>query len=286
MRTSLLPLSLLLTSIVLPAFADSPAPVSATTLNPPTGYYTLEDLPKAQDAARQSHLPLAWIDGMLSALSASNPDPNSEDEITQMALAHLKSRVVVIFADAGPTLGQLPAVIRDQQLFQMDDGPLPDGHHYYVPKVCFCDAEITKPLGRVSYTQMHASREAAIDAVLVTINADKTAGYQIKIGAPGTDALPADKKQVTLASFTGAPTGGVQFDQTTDEMMDNHLSSDDVIVACDGIQVENAQQYTSVRDATDSSAMTLIVWDGKRYHELYVHQPHRKFGVQMHTYKP
>ena len=243
-------------------------------------------MPKAQDAARQRHLPLAWIDGNLSALSAANSDPNSEDELTQMALAHLRSRVIVIFADAGPTLGQLPAVIRDQQLFQMDDGLLPDGHHYYVPKIAFCDAEITKALGRVSYTQMHAAREAALDAVLTTINSDKSAGYQIKIGDPKDDAFPSGKKSVTLDSFTNPPASGVQFDQTTDDMTENRLSSEQVVVACDGIEVDNAQQYTIMRDATDSSAMTLIIWDGKGYHEIHVHQPNRKFGVPMHTYKP
>jgi len=267
-----------------PALADAPA--STPVGGPSSGYYTLDDLAKAQEAARQAHLPLAWIDGNLSALSAANPDPNSEDELTQMALAHLRSRVIVIFADAGPTLGQLPAVIRDQQLFQMDDGTIPGGHHYYVPKIAFSDADITKPLGRVSYTQMHATREAAIDAVLTTINSDKTAGYQIKTGDPGSDAFPLGKLEVTLAAFTNPPTSGVQFDQTTDDMTQNQLSSDQIIVACDGIEVDNVQQYTNVRDATDSSAMTLIVWDGKGYHEIYVHQTNRKFGVEIHNYKP
>jgi hypothetical protein len=65
-------------------------------------------------------------------------------------------------------------MIRDQQFFQLDDGPQPNGHHYLVPKIVFSDPNVTRAFGRVSYTQMQASREAAIDAVLETIANDPT----------------------------------------------------------------------------------------------------------------
>ncbi len=43
-----------------------------------------------------------------------------------------------------------------------DDGPLEGGAAWRVPKIVFTDPGITKTLGRVSYTQMSAAREAAV----------------------------------------------------------------------------------------------------------------------------
>jgi len=249
-------------------------------------YFTLADLSKAQELAHKMHWPLAWIDGNLNALNRTDAPPGSEDELTQIEVNYLKSRVVIIFLDASTDLSLLSPVIRDQQLFQMDDGTLPNGHHFYVPKIAFSDADVTKALGRVSYTQMSISHIAAINAVLTSIASDPKGGFQINIGDPTSDIAPSGKTAVTLSSFTNPPTSGVQFDQTTDAMKQNGLSSDDIVVACDGTQVENTEQYTATRDASDSPSMKLIIWDGQSYRELNVNQPGRRFGVEMHDYKP
>ena len=190
---------LLSVSAGLPCAADSnstsaaPAPGQPGATTPETKaareqahpYYTFAELPEAQRVARQLHRPLAWIDGNLAALALPNPPYNSEDELTQMAVNHLKPLAVTIFLGADTNLSALSPVIRDQQLFQLDDGPLPDGHHFYVPKIAFSDPEVTKALGRVSYTQMAASREAAIDSVLQSFTgASDTSPASI---APGTN---------------------------------------------------------------------------------------------------
>ena len=52
------------------------------------------------------------------------------------------------------------------------------------PKVVFTDPNITTPLGRVSYTEMHAAREAAIDAVLAPTKAAMAAPVPAATPAP------------------------------------------------------------------------------------------------------
>jgi hypothetical protein len=67
----------------------------------------------------------------------------------------------------------VPALIHAQYHIH-DDGPLPDGAAWNIPKIVFADPAITKPLGRVSRTQMAAGREAPIEAALAAIQNDPT----------------------------------------------------------------------------------------------------------------
>jgi hypothetical protein len=131
-------------------------------------YYRLASLEDAKAAARELHWPLAWMCGDLQALNETNPAPNSEGDLTQMALNELKSQTVVIFLDGNGDLAQAAPVLL-QQFFQYDDGPVPGGHHFFGPKIVFSDDEVTKALGRVSSTQMKATREVAIASVVAAI---------------------------------------------------------------------------------------------------------------------
>ena len=133
-------------------------------------YYTMAALADAQAAARQTQRPLAWICSKLSDLTAANPDPGSEEQLTQMAMSYLKARAIIIFLDGNADLGALSPIVRDQQLFQYDDVNVPPPHHFYAPKIAFTDPDVTKALGRVSYTQMKASGETAIGNVLQSIS--------------------------------------------------------------------------------------------------------------------
>jgi hypothetical protein len=137
-------------------------------------YYTMATLAQAQDLARQLHWPLAWMCSDLVMLKTDSPQMGSEDELTQMALNDLKTQSIVIFLNGNDDLAVLSPIIRDQQLFQLDDGVMPGGHHFYPPKIVFSDANITKAFGRVSHTQMVAYREAAINNVMQSIINDPT----------------------------------------------------------------------------------------------------------------
>lgn len=131
-------------------------------------YYTLATLKDAQTAARQMHWPLAWVLSGPELLSATDPKPGSWEDLTQMAMGHLKSESIIIFVDAYTQLMDIPANIREQ-LFHMDDGPMPGGHHFNPPKIVFSNADVTNTLGRVANTQMAASGAAAIDEVIAAI---------------------------------------------------------------------------------------------------------------------
>jgi hypothetical protein len=133
-------------------------------------YYALTSLADAQAAARQLHWPIAWICSDLPTLTTTDATPNSEDDLTQRAVNHLKTQAVIVFLDGNTDLGKVPAVLLKDGFFQMDDGPVPDGHHFYPPKIVFSDPDGTKCLGRVSSTQLKATGEAAIDNVLTTIH--------------------------------------------------------------------------------------------------------------------
>jgi hypothetical protein len=164
-------------------------------------YFLISRQSDAQNLARQLHWPLAWICSDLNALNAVNPKTGSAEDLTQMALNFLKSRAVIIFLNGNDDLPALSPIIRDQQLFQMDDGPLPDGHHFYAPKIVFSDANITKAFGRVSYTQMTATREVALDAVLQVIATDPSDQALLNGQPAGAPAMP----EATPTPPGGAP---------------------------------------------------------------------------------
>jgi hypothetical protein len=149
-------------------------------------YYSLTALAEAQGVARQLRKPIAWMCANLDALQTANPPTDSEGDLAQMALNHLKSRAVVVFLNSNADLGLVTPFIREQQFYQLDDGPIPGGHHFYGPKIVFTDADITKALGRVSFTQMKAARELAIDEVLDAIPKEAAAA-----AAPSTNATPS-----------------------------------------------------------------------------------------------
>lgn len=153
-------------------------------------YYPFASIADAQAAARELNWPLAWVCDFTPNLTAPSPSPNSEADLTQMAMSYLKTRAVVIFLNGDDDLlkPQISPVVREQQFFQLDDGPLPGGHHFNGPKIVFTDPDITKPLGRVSYTQMVAAREAAIDAVLAPTKAEMITPVS---AAPPAAATPA-----------------------------------------------------------------------------------------------
>jgi len=133
-------------------------------------YYSFAELAEAQSAARQLNWPLAWICSDLSVLSVPSPATGSDADLTQLEMNYLKSRAVIIFLNGNEDLDKTSPVVRDQQFYRMDDGPIPGGHHFYSPKVVFTDPNITHPLGRVSHTDVISGRSAALEAVIGPID--------------------------------------------------------------------------------------------------------------------
>ncbi len=108
--------------------------------------------------------------------------------------------------------------------------------------------------------------------------------FKAKLDASIQPVFPEGLKRVTLPSFEGLPKKGIRFSTTNSAMRANGLSSDQVIVALDGYQVENTAQYTRVRWFSKSPDMTFIVWDANAYREVKAHQPGRLFGVDILDY--
>jgi hypothetical protein len=166
--------SVLARAQVQPEVANAPAPQQEKQGQGDHPYYRYSELADAQAAARKLHQPLAWLCGSLAALSASGADLGSEDEITRMSVDYLKSRAVIIFLDGGEDYGKAPPTAMDQ-FNQLDDGAMPGGHHFYVPKIVFTDADGKLKLGRAWYSEMKDGRETVIAAVLQAIAKDSAA---------------------------------------------------------------------------------------------------------------
>jgi hypothetical protein len=149
---------------------------------------------QAEAEAQLRHLPLAWVGGFPEQLDVVNPDRGGQTELTQMALVALQDRAVVIFFE-GDKIRLIPILVH-MQFHQQDDGPLPGGANWDAPKVVFTDPAVTKALGRVSATQMRASREAAIYLALQAIQSDPAALQPLKrpplAASPPASATPAD----------------------------------------------------------------------------------------------
>jgi hypothetical protein len=143
-------------------------------------YYTLDHLADAQAVARQMRWPLAWICEDMSCLSVANPAPGSEPDLTQQAVSDLKTQAIIVFADGNGGLGAMPAIVREQGFFQMDDGPIPGGHHFYGPKIVFSDADLTKVYGRVTHTQMTQAGTVPLDVAVQAI----TQGTPVPVPVP------------------------------------------------------------------------------------------------------
>jgi hypothetical protein len=87
-----------------------------------------------------------------------------------------------------------------------------------------------------------------------------------------------------LSDFSGTPKAGTVFKQGSLKLAQYGLDKGFVVVAVDGIRVENFAQYQAVREATKEDRMKLIVWNGTAYQEIFTTAPGRLFGVDMDNY--
>jgi len=98
--------------------------------------------------------------------------------------------------------------------------------------------------------------------------------------------FPSGLKKVTILSFTAKPASGCHLVSGGVQSQLAGLQIGDIIVALDGIQVENEEQYLFA-DATGSeSRMTWIIWRDRSYHEISAWVPERKMDARLRTYVP
>jgi hypothetical protein len=134
--------------------------------------YDISSTAAAQDEARARKLPLAYLGIIPGVLTEASPQPNSDADLSQLALNTLQGRAVVITFD-GRNMAPVPGLIH-MQFHQPDDGPLQGGAAWLVPKIVFSDPGITKTLGRVSHTDLASRGAPAIRDALDAIQNDPT----------------------------------------------------------------------------------------------------------------
>lgn len=161
-------------------------------------YYDVTQIDEAKVAARQRTLPLAWMG--ISPHELDGSTNGSFGHISQALLPILSDRTVVILFE-GPQSNRVPPDIY-AQFALMDDGVLPNGHHWNSPKVVFTNPEGTKILGRISNTQMQRDGiDVAVSSALQIIRNDDAALARTPLStvesfAPTVIAPPRDKTNV------------------------------------------------------------------------------------------
>ena len=181
-------------------------------------YFPMSNIADAEALAKQMHWPIAWLFSSLDAFSVQNPSPDTWEGMTQVALNDLKTQTIVIFEKGNEELPLVPPAII-AELFHLDDGPLPGGHHYEPPKIVFSSPDATKTFGRVAYTQIKSAGMAPIDAILSNIQTD-AAIQAILNGQPAPANSPSPLSNPTpstppVTAIKSAPTADTSTATTT-----------------------------------------------------------------------
>jgi hypothetical protein len=98
--------------------------------------------------------------------------------------------------------------------------------------------------------------------------------------------FPNGMSKVTVDSFNGPPSNGCVITSNSPQLQRAALDTGDVVVGLDGYKVETSPQYDYIRAQSIDPKMDFIVWRQNDYLEVHASVPHRKFFVDMDTYKP
>ncbi len=110
------------------------------------------------------------------------------------------------------------------------------------------------------------------------------AEYQARFEELAVQLFPEGLREVDLSDFTLKPEKGVIILSSSQKLREYGLASGDIIVAIDGYQVDNLEQYYIVRDKSDEPQVRFIVWHKNRYLNVDAKLKNRKFGVDIETY--
>lgn len=116
-------------------------------------------------------------------------------------------------------------------------------------------------------------------------NRTKNPAYEAFIAPIEKDVFPNGKIKVTLADFDKPPTDGCVYTTANELSRSYGLAIGDVLVARDGMRVENMSQDEFVLQAGTDTKMRLIVWQRTAYREIEVDLPGRRFGVIVKNLK-
>jgi hypothetical protein len=96
--------------------------------------------------------------------------------------------------------------------------------------------------------------------------------------------FPRGVRKVTLADFKSGPSDGVIVREENDLTDEAGLKSGNIIVATQGIRVQNFEQYDYARDSSENPELVLIVWQGNGYREIRASPPDHRFRADFGTY--
>ena len=105
------------------------------------------------------------------------------------------------------------------------------------------------PLDLLGFYLRHARKGPAVDKLMA-------------------GAFPAGMKRVTTSRLTGTPGAGVRITYTGETGKQNGLSIGDVVVAVDGIEVQDLRQFRVARNIAQEPVVRITVWRGGRYFEI------------------
>lgn len=135
-------------------------------------YYALADRAKAESEAKQRHLPLAWLCSLDGVLQSKEARLEFAREMTDLTIATLKDRAVIIYFDTNHTYRVPVLITRAVHAFDADNLAY---NTWYIPKVIFTDPDTTKVLAVVTAGQLGEKREAHLISALHIIANDRHA---------------------------------------------------------------------------------------------------------------
>ena len=84
----------------------------------------------------------------------------------------------------------------------------------------------------------------------------------------------------------GPPNHGARFTTGSNPLTYAGLRMDDIVVALDGYQVTNLDQYAYLSAFNHDPNMTFIIWRKDRYLKIHANVPGHLFGVGLQTVRP
>jgi hypothetical protein len=104
-----------------------------------------------------------------------------------------------------------------------------------------------------------------------------------KAKAMEAEVFPGGMRAASLRDFSGKPKTGVSINGESDLLRKNGLKAGDVIVSIEGWRVDTFDQYSFIRELSESPRFRLIVYQDGQYREIAAEAEGRRFGVDMAT---
>jgi hypothetical protein len=164
-------------------------------------FYRLSEMDDARATALRLHRPVAWLGSTTDAYTVAQPIPNSDADLTQLAVKVLQPIAITVFLDGDTDLAKAPSAVQSE-FNQADGDPGADGKHFALPKIVFSDASGEVVFGRVIAQQLQTARELPLSEEVAAI--ERNAGPLLS-GTPAPAPPPAATATSTPAPTTNAP---------------------------------------------------------------------------------